>query len=159
MQELDASSIIYGWDNYPIQQFPPLWNWLADQVSTELAITQVAFEEVRNMSPDCADWLIENYIDRKPITSEILSLALIIKNALGIEGDNYHSKGVGENDILIIASAKISRVELISDENRQNSLPRDLQKYKIPAVCHMDSVSVQCINFVDYIKQSNQVFI
>jgi len=32
MRVFDASSMIYAWDNYPFGQFPPLWNWMADQI-------------------------------------------------------------------------------------------------------------------------------
>ena len=33
MQTFDASSMIYAWDNYPIEQFPPLWDWMGVQVT------------------------------------------------------------------------------------------------------------------------------
>ena len=47
MRVFDASSMIYAWDNYPVQQFPGLWEWMADQISTEeLQISAVAFDEV-----------------------------------------------------------------------------------------------------------------
>lgn len=31
MLAFDASSIIHGWDNYPIEQFPGLWAWMGDE--------------------------------------------------------------------------------------------------------------------------------
>lgn len=159
MRDIDASSIVYGWDNYPIEQFPKVWDWLAMQIkSGELTISKVAMDEVESVSPDCAAWLKEQGIERKTVDNAIAATAVSIKNDLGIANDNYHQEGVGENDIFIIATAKVTGVELISDENRQNTLPANTKKYKIPAVCAMPTVSVNCINFVDYIKQSNQVF-
>ena len=53
MQMLDASSIIYAWDNYPEPQFPPLWRWLAAQINQKaLAIAQCALEEVKKKTPE-----------------------------------------------------------------------------------------------------------
>jgi hypothetical protein len=47
MQVFDASSIIYAWDNYPIRQFPGLWEWMVKQIEDEkLAIPSIAFDEV-----------------------------------------------------------------------------------------------------------------
>ena len=159
MRDIDASSIVYGWDNYPIGQFPGLWNWIADQItSRELSMSRVAYDEVSVVSPECTEWLRNCEIVRREITNEIINAALAIKSELGIQNDNFHVDGVGENDILIIASAKVSGVELISDENKQETLPHNLRKYKMPAVCKMQSVAVSCINFVEYIKQSNRVF-
>jgi hypothetical protein len=65
---------------------------------------------------------------------------------------------VGENDLLIISTAKVHRVELVSDEEKQLNLPQILSKRKIPAVCAMSEVAVSCINFLEFIKQSGEVF-
>ena len=77
MQVFDASSALYAWDNYPIEQFPPLWAWLARQIATgELAISAVALDEIDQKSHDCALWLKAQTISVHPMTQSILTDAL-----------------------------------------------------------------------------------
>ena len=92
------------------------------------------------------------------MSNAILVDAMRIKGLLGVVGDNYHAKGVGENDILIIATARAHGVELVSDEEKQPTRPQVISKSKIPAVCDMAGVAVTCINFIEYIKRSEAVF-
>jgi hypothetical protein len=159
MQVFDASSMIYAWDNYPILQFPPLWEWMATQIEkSSLVMPSVAFDEVANKSPECAKWLKDTGIAQLEMTNTILQDALRIKGLLGIDGDNYHPKGVGENDLFIIATARAHSTGLVSDEERQNALPKKPAKMKIPAVCTMKEVDVPCINFLEFIKRSDKVF-
>jgi hypothetical protein len=77
---------------------------------------------------------------------------------LGIVDDAYHSSGVGENDLLIIATARVHKAELVSDEKRQTALPKEPTKRKIPAVCAMKEVNVLCMNFIEFIKRSDEIF-
>jgi predicted nucleic acid-binding protein len=93
-----------------------------------------------------------------PLNSEVLAESLRIKHLLGIEEDQYHTKGVGENDIFIIATASVNGLTLISDEGRQFDKPKILAKYRIPAVCELQEVSVTCINFLQLIRTSGAVF-
>jgi predicted nucleic acid-binding protein len=159
MQVLDASSIIHAWDNYPINQFPGLWEWISTQIEEDLlTISEVAFEEVHAKVPECADWLKECEIDRLKIDNDILDEAMRIKGLLGIDGDQYHAKGVGENDILIIATASVHGVGLISDEGRQQHELGNLARSKIPKVCQMEEVRVHCSSFIELIKGSEAVF-
>ena len=81
-----------------------------------------------------------------------------IKNLLGVVDDDYHPNGVGENDLLIIAVARGHVAELVSDEKRQPAPPKEPRKRKIPLVCAMNEVAVVCVNFIEYIKQSDVVF-
>ncbi len=159
MRIFDASSLIYAWDNYPIIQFPPLWNWLANQITSEnIAVTTVNLNEVQDKYPECADWLKENNIRKIEISGQILGIAMEIKTALGIVDDNYHSKGVDENDLLCIAAAKVLGVDVVSNEERQNNLPVIPAKRKIPAVCDLHEASVTCIDFIQFIKSSGEIF-
>ena len=158
MQVFDASSMIYAWDNYPLQQFPGLWEWMADQVGKrDLVMPSVAAEEVAHKTPECAEWLRDCNLELLEINNTILQDAMRIKNLLGIVGDKYGG-GVGENDLFIIATARAYHAELVTDEKWQPAPPRKLENCKIPAVCDMDAVAVRWIKFIDYIKRSEAVF-
>lgn len=158
MQAFDTSSILYAWDNYPIGQFPPLWDWMGEQFEVgEFVLSDVAMKETKKKDPDCAQWLKDHSAQSFPTTNKDLQIALIIKSLLGIRNDKYGS-GVGENDILIISSAKVHGHLLITNEAVQNHLPKKLTKYKIPAVCAMPTVAVPCMNFLELMKRSNEVF-
>lgn len=158
MQVFDASSMIYAWDNYPLQQFPGLWEWMAGQINDgNLKMPSVAMEEVTRKVPECGEWLKDSNLELLDMTNAILQDAMRIKNLLGIIGDKYGS-GVGENDLFIIATARAQQAELVSDERWQPAAPRKLENCKIPAVCDMDAVAVRWISFLGYIKRSNAVF-
>ncbi|QBM29764.1 DUF4411 family protein [Hydrogenophaga pseudoflava] len=159
MRVLDASAIIYAWDNYPPAQFPGLWSWLANELKTlELAIPVVALEEVGHKLPECAQWLKNTEVLRLPISEAALMAAMAIKDAIGVVNDQYHPKGVDENDLFIIAVAKVHGAELITNEARQFGAQIDTRKYKIPAVCDMAAVGVTTMNFLEYIQKSQRVF-
>jgi len=159
MYTYDASSFLHAWDNYPIEHFPPLWDWVGDQISDGLfTIPAVAFEEVDRKSPECGHWLKDQGIERLQLTNEIIQEAVAIKHLLGIDEDHYHAKGVGENDLFIIATAKIHGCVLVSDEGAQFRIPDIPAKCKIPAVCGMPEVKVACVPFIDVIRQSDAVF-
>ncbi|MHA6205107.1 DUF4411 family protein [Dyella soli] len=159
MRVFDASSIIYGWDNYPIQMFPRLWLWLEDEIAAgRVGIPEVAYDEVGHMSPDCHAWLKAAHVQVIDITEATLQAASAIKDMLGVQADAYHADGVDENDLLVIACARVHGHELVSDEKDQPVLPQNKKRYKIPAVCKQPGVMVPCANFLGYLKASNAVF-
>jgi hypothetical protein len=132
---------------------------MAEQVTNKhLVMPRVAYDEVEKKAPECGAWLKDANIELFEITNTIIREALKIKNLLGISSDSYHFKGVGENDIFIIATASVNNAGLVSDEGRQHRLPDIPAKRKIPAVCIMDEVGVPCMNFIEFIKRSKAVF-
>lgn len=158
MRLLDASSIVHAWDNYPIEQFPPLWTWLGAEIEAgNLQISAVALGEVHDVSPDCGAWLGAVGVTVVQVEGADLVEANRVKGLLGIANDQYRS-GVDENDLLIIAAARRLGVELISNEALQATLPLVMANYKIPAVCKMQGVGVACSSFLDFIKGSQQIF-
>ena len=158
MPVFDASSMMYAWDNYPESQFPPLWDWIESEINnSRLSMPSVAVDEVGHKAPDCKAWLIKRSLQELAITNQIVQEANRIKNLLGIVNDKYHPDGVDENDLLIIATARVHTLELVSQEH-QPLAPKNLVRCKIPTVCKMIQVAVPCMNFIDYIKKSGMVF-
>ncbi len=159
MHTLDASSILHAWDNYPFTQFPGLWDWLVGEIQAQrLSIPTVALEEVGHKSPDCATWLKNQNIRRLAMSNDVLQAAMNIKQQVGIQNDHYHPKGVDENDILIIAAAQFHGATLVTNEARQSSSLKEPTRRKIPAVCDLPAVQVAHLNFLDYLRRSQQVF-
>ncbi len=111
----DASAIIHAWDNYPIANFPPFWDWIALEIAEgNFAICEVALNEVENKTPDCADWLKNKGIRKIPLSNEALVRAAEIKQLLGIVAENYHANGVGENDLLEFFEKPLQMCRLLS---------------------------------------------
>ncbi len=154
MYSFDASSMILAWDNYPPENphFDSLWQWFSEQIdNNNFSISAIALEEVGHKIPECGEWLKRNNIEVHPLTATSLATAQSIKNTLGIVEDNY-TKGVGEKDLFIISIAKENGKILVSDESRQNKLPPLKSNYKIPAVCDLPEVSIECVSFLDLLK-------
>ncbi|MBL8823022.1 MAG: DUF4411 family protein [Planctomycetia bacterium] len=156
MQTVDASSIIHAWDTYPIENFPRLWEWVAEQINDgELDICRVAYDAITRKIPDCDTWLKENGFRCSEITNAIAQEALRIKTILGIR-QRYSPKGVDENDLLIIARASVDEIDLVSEERLQHQLPSEMAHWRIPAVCRHVDVGVNCVQFIEIIKQSGR---
>jgi predicted nucleic acid-binding protein len=158
LRAIDASAVVYAWDNYPPELFPPVWAWIREEIATRtLRIPFVALEEVRNVAPDCATWLTDAGIGVLPVVNQIAIDANTFKGLLGIVGDRYGG-GVDENDLLIIATARHHGYELVTNESEQITLPRVMANYKIPAVCAMQAVGVATCPFLAYMKRARRVF-
>src|SRR5262245_18528338 len=126
MRALDASSIIYAWDNYPVEVFPPLWTWMGNEAQAgNLGMGVGAFGEVGAKAPDCAAWLQANGVIILPADNTSLLEAVQIKGYLGIVNEPHHADGVGENDIIIISACRVQGIGLVSDEKRQPQLPQN----------------------------------
>lgn len=156
MYSFDASSMIHAWDSYPPENahFESLWEWFSSNIQNkEFVISRQAFKEVRRKIPECAKWLQDNNVEIYNLTPESLLIAKDIKESLGILEERY-TKGVGENDLFIIAIAQESGATLVSEEGRQGVLPVLKSNYKIPAICNMEAVGVDCCNFLSLLKQN-----
>ncbi len=159
MRVIDSSSLLHGWDDYPLSNFPRLWEWMASEIAQEsILVPQIVIGEIERICQECSLWVGEvSGFSAVEIDDSIVSEAIAIASWLGVENDQYGS-GVGSNDILIIATAKSLGCPLITNEARQPNLPASRKNYKMPAVCSASIVAVVCINFADLIKASGQTF-
>lgn len=159
MRVFDASSALHAWDNYPIGNFPTVWSWIESELSAKtIVVPRVALDEISHISPECRQWLNDiNTFSPTEVDNAIAFHALAINDEIGVQNDQYGT-GVDANDVIIIATAMALRFALVSNESRQPSLPENKKKYKIPAICNLQSVAVSCINFADLIRLSNRVF-
>lgn len=156
MWMFDASSFIYAWRHYPKNQFPLFWDWLQQEIQAKrVTIANVALKEVEHRTPECREWLDQCGIHNISSNSEIARRAADIKQYLRTDYTGY---GVGENDLVIISTARQMGRVLVSEEAAQPSLPDEFHNYKIPAVCKLPRVRVECIRLIDFIVNSGQVF-
>jgi predicted nucleic acid-binding protein len=131
---------------------------MAEQVAERsIQMSEVAAQEVGHKEPECKDWLQKTGLQIIHVNEAILQEALHIKRLLEIEEDKYGS-GVDENDLIIIATAKLHGCELVTDEGFQAVRPKVKRNYKIPAVCVMDTVDVSWISFIHCLKRSGKIF-
>lgn len=159
MLVIDASAIIFAWDNYPIEQFPGLWEWLSSEIDNKnLSISEVALEEVGNVCSECANWLVQQNIKNIHVNEQIIKTSKDIANLFALKDHKFNGSGVDENDIFIIATAKIFGKGLISNEAEQPSPPKEIRNSKIPLVCKHPQVAVECKNFLDHLKSSGAIF-
>ena len=158
MYVFDASSMIDAWEYYPKEQFPTVWTWLAVEITNNhLSMIERVVQEVANKLPDCEKWLKKIGLKPIEISDRITQKADEIKHSLDINNSEYHSKGVNENDLLIIAHAAIAKKILVTEEGVQINKPEEeKRRYKIPAVC--DKHRIKHCAFIDFLKDSKKTF-
>jgi len=164
LYSFDASSIVDLWVNYPINNphFKSVWEWFERHVNDhDFVISDVALNEVKqeilyeNLIKDIPESklfieILKNISTIQKSSSDLITVGSI-KKIINIEEDNYHSKGVGENDLLIISIAKRSNTILVTNEGRQSDIQniKVKGKYKIPVVCNLKEVKVSNINLTE----------
>ena len=157
MYSFDASAIIDLWDNYPFsnQVFKPLWDKFVENTEHKIfVISDIALKEAKHkIDSEDFNCLVDKIKVYKKEGVDLVE-AISIKSLLKIEEDNYGS-GVGENDILIIAISKRIGAILVTNENKQPSLPPKESNYKMPAVCGLGEVKTESINLTELLHESS----
>ena len=145
--------------SYPIKNFPSLWKKLA-QHQADIILIQPIYDEIEPYSQEdkklsklkkqakypLRTWLSTNKFSETSIDDEINQLSLDMEYAYQVKEE---SKGVGKNDLLLIAYAKIMDKTVVTFEAIQNQEPDKIYNSKIPLVCQ--EKQVKCINFVEMV--------
>ena len=113
-------------------------------------------EIVKGEATDVHSWLSGKSLPTVAMSVKIHDAAQFIKDGLGIEDDDYSPKGVNENDVFIIATAKVYGCAIVTEEGEQQQLPSIGENYKMPAVCHKNNIQVG--NFLAILTKSGKVF-
>ena len=174
---IDASSVIYAWENYPIEIFPHLWTWLEEDQMAENLVGMIRenLDEVEKMSPECFQWLKYGSISVISGSDEAIQEEKRLADELGIKDDKY-GKGVDYNDLLLIATASVNKYDVMTNEalqgeepknkanykipkNKANKIPPKKANYKIPLVCRtITQPKITTYSFIEWLKYQDPTF-
>ena len=131
---------------------PSLWEKIAryqnDIILIKPIYDQIVSNDSQNRGKDpLSIWLGENRFIKTPIDNETKKLSLQLEAKYQITDQ---SKGVDQQDLTLIAYAKIENKTVVTLEGKQDQKPREKRNYKIPLVCREQGIP--CVNFIGMIE-------
>ncbi len=155
---MDANIFITAWrKGYPIRSFPSLWRQIS-QHRQDIILIKPIYDEIEPISSSDRDdlssdekenkyplrsWLVRNGFVETPIDNQVRTISLDLEHEYQITD---HSKGASQNDITLIAYAKINEKTVATFEAIQPQVPSKKYNYKIPLICQRENV--RCIDFI-----------
>lgn len=161
---IDANIFITAWNvSHPMDVFPGLWRKLAVH-RTDMVLIKPIYDQIDPLSPadknktahekrdkyPLRTWMIDNHFTIAPIDESVERFSLSLERTYEVRD---RSGGVDENDIKLIAYAKVNDKIVVTTEEKQPNEPKKKYNYKIPLVC--DEQDVQCIDFVEMLRRLN----
>ena len=155
---VDANIFITAWNvNYPPHIFCTLWEQLA-QHQNDIILIKPIFDEIDPISSSeqrlpedkkkkkypLRVWMEENQFSATPVTDHVLVTSLNLE--MEYETNN-NPKGANQNDITLIAYAKMEGKTVVTFEEEQKQKPKAKCDYKIPLLCIEQGV--ECIKFIE----------
>lgn len=159
---LDANIFITSWrDRYPIDIFPGLWANLAVQRGNIILIKPIHDEiepishaDKKEMTDAQLDakypvkrWLTKNNFEPTPVDDNVEALSIQMEHKYQTMPE---SKGASQNDIRMMAFAKVHQHTVVTFEAEQPNKPGKKSNYKIPLIC--TEQNIPCIKFTDMLK-------
>lgn len=159
---LDANIFTTPWgQSHPPSIFPTLWREICKHKDKFIILKNI-YDQIdppnskikelkdRKQKYPLRTWLEENKITPVPVSNEIQKLSLYLEKKYKIRA-SYITKGADQNDITLIAYAKKNQKTVVTLENPQPNLPKNLSHYKIPLIC--DKEDVEWMNYIDLLKK------
>ena len=144
---LDSDAIIGAWRQYPIENFPKLWEWVESMGRDEIGgMSEVVFKELERGGDECFEWFKERkklfvHPNDENVQNEVRRLVNTYNFGLNA------SKNAG--DPYVIALAKVKDAVVVTNESPSN----DMNGPKIPDVCRVEGI--RRIKFVQIITNEN----
>ena len=154
---IDASSLIYAWDEWPIDRNPALWAWIAGQISTGLLQTaEGVYAEMKSESPDSHAWVHAAGMIVVPSDyGNIYQEAERLADDYRIHEGKPSKHGVDMNDLLLIATTGEFGGRAVSNEKRQVFDVQRLRKNsRIHLVC--EQLGIHSLLFDEYASESGE---
>lgn len=154
---VDANIFITAWNTaYPINVFPSLWEQIA-QYQDDIILIKPIFDEIdpissadRKMPRDkkiekypLRMWMEDNQFMATSVADDVKAMSLNLEKEYET---NNNPKGANQNDITMIAYAKLEDKTVVTFESEQPQKTGKKCNYKIPLIC--DEQGVECMSFV-----------
>ena len=148
---LDSDAVINAWRDYPIENFPKIWDWIQLMGRERiLGMSEVVFRELEKGGDECYRWFKERKMDfvhpnDDDVQRELDRLVNTYNNFGLITGKN-------EGDPFVVAIAIAKDCIVVTNESMSNNLNGP----KVPDVCRAEGI--QWIKFVDVIRREGVTF-
>lgn len=143
---LDSDAIINAWRDYPIENFPKIWEWI-EKMGNEgvLGLSEVVFKELEKGGDECFDWF------RKRKHAFVVSNDATVQKELQRLVNSYSNFGLvtgkNEGDPYVVALAIVNDCLVVTNESMSNNMNGP----KVPDVCNAEGI--KWIKFVDVIRR------
>ena len=140
---VDTSSFLTAWKQSPPEIFPDFWKTLECFLSEKrFVLPEATYKEILRQDDDLSKIIKKHKKCVYPFDSLIFEIQ---EEMVGKYNTQINAKGVNENDLAIIATAKHLDLNLVTEESWQ--LPRTIKKqdvppsnFKIPRVCYEEKI-------------------
>lgn len=148
---LDSDAAINAWRDYPIENFPKIWDWIEHMGINGIAgMSEVVFHELEKGGDECFAWFKQRkeyfvYPNNQEVQKELERLVNSYNNFGIITGKN-------EGDPFVVALAIVKECTVVTNESMSNNMNGP----KVPDVCRAERI--QWIKFVDVIRRESVTF-